>query len=132
MCTRATEILPFLIFGEADLLKEVKLVEGGSGFYKGKVEKVTVVGGYDGRPDLSEMFKKALQQGLFVWLVENSERALILRFGRVLKVFDVFRDDLAIRNQIALFALELARAQSQPELSLRLTWPSIMYEIIMI
>lgn len=38
----------------------------------------------------------------FVGLVEDRKRALVLRFGRVLKIINVLANDLAVRYEVAL------------------------------
>lgn len=48
------------------------------------------------------MVEETLYNGSLVGLVEDDERSLELRLGRVLEVVDVLTDDLPVGDEVAL------------------------------
>ena len=95
-------VLVLSVFGETDLLQHVNAVQDGSGLNEGEVERVAVVRGNNGRLGFSDVLKEASNRRRLVLLIEDGEWAFVLCFGRVFEVLDVFANDLAIRDEIAL------------------------------
>lgn len=90
------------VFGETDLLQHVNAVQDGSSLHEREVERVSVVGGNNGRLGFSDVLKEASNRRRLILFVEDGEWSFVLCFRRILKVLDVFADNLAVCDEIAL------------------------------
>lgn len=91
-----TLVLVLRIPLEPNLAQHAQPVDLAPRVHEREIEAVAIERGHDGRSDLANVLVPALDRRLFVRLVEDGEGALVFRFRRVLKVLDVFADDLSV------------------------------------
>jgi len=66
------------------------------------IEKIPIVRDDNVRLDQLDVLEKPDQRFVLVLFVEHRELALVFRFGRVLEIVNVLRDDFAVYNEEAL------------------------------
>ena len=94
----ATLVDIFAILAVAYLLVHVDAKDTCSCFDERPIEEVSIVGSYDCRTGLFNMEKEPFNNSLFVRLIENKERSVILWLGSILEVGNILRNYLTICN----------------------------------
>ena len=95
-------------------------------FHEWPIEKVTVVRCDDSGTSRLNVIKEMHQHGPFVTSIDDGEGSLEFRFGSIIEIVNVSRHDFTVGNEKALDVSSGGCAGGE------FTWPSIMYEIIII
>ena len=98
----AEAFLRVLVAAHSDLASHPHLVDSRAFLYVRPVEIVAVVRHENVRLEFFDVRKKLGKHGCLVWLIEHLERPRVFRLRSVLEVLDVFNDDRAVDNEVAL------------------------------
>ena len=99
MAGKAAAVLLGGLLLNSDLSFHVEPVLLHSRIDEGKVEEIAVVCHEDSRFDLLDMIEKPAQHCKLIFLIKTGKRPLVFLFGRILKILNIRRHNLAVDDQ---------------------------------